>query len=371
MTQRERILAVYRNEVPDAVPFMLDLSHWFYHRLGQPWDLSQSYLEPERGLIDYHRAAGVGFYMPNLGAFVEVSHEPDVRASVQRSGDGQEIVWTYETPRGMIRRVRRWNAQSYSWGIVEWGIKCEPDLEVLRCALAGRSYTPRWERYRAWEEYVGGLGVVYLPMGYSAIGQLMHYWMGVEGTIYACAEWPETVRAVVDAINANNLLCVDLLVQSPAEIIIMGDNFSGDIQPPHFFAEWSREYYVEAIRRLHAAGKYVSVHIDGRLRGALAMIRDTGADCADAVTPAPFGDLDPEQCRAEAGTDFILSGGVPPNLWLPDAPVEEFEAAVRRWLELKRYGPRLIAAAGDQVPPGADEDRIFRMRDLVEAHGGY
>ena len=29
----------------------------------------------------------------------------------------------------------------------------------------------------------------------------------------------------------------------------------------------------EAIRRLHAAGKFVAVHIDGMLRGALGMIR--------------------------------------------------------------------------------------------------
>ena len=34
MTPRERILAVYRGKRPDAVPFMLDLSHWFYSRSG-------------------------------------------------------------------------------------------------------------------------------------------------------------------------------------------------------------------------------------------------------------------------------------------------------------------------------------------------
>ena len=32
MTMRERILAVYRGETPDVVPYMLDLSHWFYHK---------------------------------------------------------------------------------------------------------------------------------------------------------------------------------------------------------------------------------------------------------------------------------------------------------------------------------------------------
>ncbi len=62
----------------------------------------------------------------------------------------------------------------------------------------------------------------------------MHYWMGVEGTIFAAADWPGTMREVVDEINANNLDLIDLLASSPAEIICMGDNFSGDVQPPGF-----------------------------------------------------------------------------------------------------------------------------------------
>ena len=69
MTTRERILAVYRGQTPDVVPYMLDLSHWFYHKHRRPWDLSASYEEPEFELIAYHKQVGAGFYLPNLGAF--------------------------------------------------------------------------------------------------------------------------------------------------------------------------------------------------------------------------------------------------------------------------------------------------------------
>ena len=151
----------------------------------------------------------------------------------------------------------------------------------------------------------------------------------------------------------------------------MGDNFSSDLQPPAFFNQWSRAYYAEAIRRLHAAGKYVAVHVDGRLRGAIGMFRAIGADCIDAVTPLPTGDLSPAECRAEAGPDLILSGGVPPAVWLPNVDVHAFEKTVIDWLALKQQSPRLIANAGDQVPPGAPEERITLMRDLVEEYGRY
>ena len=334
-----------------------------------PWDLSRACDEPESELLAYHKRMGVGFYLPNLTSFVDVAFGPDVRSCVEKSADGTEIMWSYETALGVIRRVRRWNEQTYSWGIPSWGVRTERDLKILAYALASRAYAPRWERYAAWDAAVGDCGVVYAAFAYSGMGHLLNYWLGIEGVVDAAIESHAVLRETVDAINVNNLACIDLLAQSPAEVILMGDNFSSDIQPPHFFAEWSRAYYAEAVRRLHAAGKRVAVHIDGRLRGLLKELAAIGVDCADAVTPAPMGDLTPEQCRNEAGPGLILSGGVAPNLWLPEADGAAFKAAVLRWLELAKRSPRIIANAGDQVPPNACEDRIAIMRDLVERYG--
>lgn len=371
MTKRDQILAVYRGQVPGIVPYMLDLSHWFYHRNRMPWDLSKAYEKPEHDLIDFHRSKGVGFYMPNLASFFSVKHRPDVQVeTLKDEANGHpRITWRYKTPLGSIGRSRVWDDVTYSWHIENWGVKTEQDLRVLAYALGSRTFAPDWRKYEAWRDYVGDLGVVYITTGYSGIGQLLNYWMGVEGTIYAIADWPATMRDVVDAINENNLAMIDCLAGSPAEVICMGDNFSSDIQPPGFFKEWSFSYYADAIRRLHAAGKFVAVHIDGRLRGAISMIRDAGADCADAVTPKPMGDLSPEECFKEAGGKFILSGGVSPDLWLPNRPVAEFKQAILAWLDLAKRGARIVANAGDQVPPGAEEARIEIMRDMVEKHG--
>lgn len=373
MTERERILAVFGGQRPDRVPFMLDLSHWFYQREQRPWDLSRAYLEPEVDLIAVHRAYGAGFYMPNLAAFVETRYADGIRASTVReeSARGLEICSRLETPTGAIERRRRWEPQTYAWGISQWGIHSAADLRVFGEAMSDRVFVPHWERYGAWVKAVGDLGVVYLPLGYSALGHLLHYWMGVEGFFYAAADMPDPLQRVVDAVNANTLDLVDLLARSPAEIVVMGDNISSDVQPPPVFERWSGPFYREAIRRLHAAGKKVAVHIDGRLRGALRMVRDCGADAADAVTPRPMGDLTAAECRAEAGAGFILSGGVSPDLWLPQVPLARFEQAVLEWLDLRQRSPALIANAGDQVPPGAEARRIAHMRDLVEKHGRW
>jgi len=373
MTLRDRILAVYRGETPDVAPFMLDLSHWFYHRNRLPWDLTVAYEEPEYALIDYHKQVGAGFYMPNLGAFYGAAYGDDVQSEMYKTerNSEPEIVWRHTTPLGSIERRRVWEPGSYSWAISRWGVESEQDLKVLGYALGSRAFTPRWDRFQAWDEYVGDGGVVYLSAGYSAIGHLMHYWMGVENLMYATMDCPDVLHAVVEQINESNLRMIDLLAASPAPIVIMGDNFSSDLQPPRFFAKWSRPYFTEAIRRLHAAGKYVPVHIDGKLRGSITMLREVGMDCVDAVTPPPMGDLTPAECRAEAGPDIILSGGVSPDLWYDYVPEESFVAAVKEWLAIKRISPRLIANAGDQVPPGAAENRITLMRDLVDTYGRY
>ena len=56
---------------------------------------------------------------------------------------------------------------------------------------------------------------------------------------------------------------------------------------------------------------------------------------------------------------------------MPQASDDDFKRAVLDWLEIRTLSPRLIAAAGDQVPPGAPEYRIEMMRDLVERYGRY
>ena len=373
MTERERLLAVYRGETPDRVPFYLDLSHWFYQKHKVPFDLSVAVHEPEHDLLACHREFGAGFAIPNRISYFDVSYPPEVRASVSReeTARGAELTWKFETPLGAIRRKRLWNEESYSWGISEWGIRDERDLRALGYALSRARFDPAWRRYEDWRQAVGGIGVPYLSIGYSAVGQLLNYWMGIEQTMFAAADMPEVLDEVVEAINANMLVLVNLICRSPAEIVLLGDNFSSDIQSPRFLERWSAKFYREVFRRIHASGKYVAVHVDGRMRGLLRAFAALGADCIDAVTPAPMGDLTVPECREEAGTNLILSGGVAPPLWIEPATDEDFRRAVMDWLDLRAGSPRLIAAAGDQVPPGAPEHRIRMMRELVEEFGRY
>lgn len=374
MTPRERILAVYNGQKPDRVPFMLDLSHYYLHRFQLPWDLCNGYPEPDRGLMDFTRKMGAAFYCPQQTYFWKTEYANDVKSTAVTNvvGGVPEICWRFDTPLGSIERIRVWEPGSYSWAIKKWGVTTEKDLEILAYAMSSRRYTPIPENYEAWADYIGEDGLVYLNSGYSAMGYLLGYWMGVENTIFATYDYEDLMEETVRKINDNILDQVRMMAtEFSAPVILMGDNFSSDVQSPSFFERWSKDFYAKAYEIIHDNGKKVAVHVDGKLKGAIKMMRDIGVDCIDAVTPGSVGGCTPAQARAEAGNDLILSGGIPNELWYSYSDMSAFEAAVKEWLALKDISPALIAAAGDQVPPGAEEARILRMGELVAEYGNY
>ena len=373
VTERRRILDVLNRQTPDRVPFMLDMSHYYYHKYNKEWNILNGYVEPEHDLIAFNKQFGAGFYVPNQMLLFSSKHTSGVEPKVEviDVNGCPEIHWRYETPIGAIERVRVWEPSSYSWAIKRWGVTTEQDLKVLGYVMEHRAFTPLIENYIKWDGAVGDDGFIYLLPGYSAMGHILHYWMGVEQTVYACEDWNATMHEVVDQINDSCLKIVGMLADYPAPAAVMGDNFSADIQPPSFFNEWSAPFYRKAIDIFHKKGIKVALHVDGKLRGAIDMVKNCGADVVDAVTPPPMGDLTPAQCREEAGPALILSGGVSPDLFLPDAPAEAFKRAVIDWLEIRKESPALILAAGDQVPPGAEEDKLYMMHELVEKYGRY
>ena len=86
-----------------------------------------------------------------------------------------------------------------------------------------------------------------------------------------------------------------------------------------------------------------------------------GIDAADAVTPAPWGDISPQQCREEAGPKLVLSGGVPPSSFSAEVPLRVLDEQIEAWLDLRHQSPALIIAPGDQLPPDGELERVGRL----------
>lgn len=365
MTPRQRLLAVYRGQTPDRVPALADLSYWHAaHGGGKfiPGHTDGANSDKIPRLIELHRRCDAAIHL-NLGSFYGEHFDETVRV---RSGmDGEQYRHRFETPVGAVEEVRRWSEITYSWPIVQHMVRSAADLKVIRYIFEHVSYSARWDAFREVDELVGDIGLPLVQVPYTGMGFLISRYAGVEQTVMLAMDEPDELEQTVATINAAHEKVMRLMADGPSQVLFHSDNLSADVQSPRWLERYSGPYYRRMAAIAHEYDKPLVVHIDGRLRGLLRAVGEMGIDGADAVTPAPWGDLTPQQCRDEAGERFVLSGGVPPSSFLPGVPLKTLDEQIDAWLELRHRSAALIIAPGDQLPPDGELDRVVRLVDAA------
>ena len=324
----------------------------------------------DQKLVELHQKCGAVLYI-ETGSHFDIYYEDDSVQSKAWTDEMGVFHTEIKTPLGTISEERVFSAESYSYHIQKWLVRDIRDLAVLEYAMQRRKCRPRFDRYQAWADAAGDLAFLYTFLSYSGLGFLISRYMGVENTIMATYDYPEEIGRFIRAVNETNLRILDEIIDGPFEVLIVGDNHDSSVQSPDIFKRYTFDYYREIARRLHARGKYLAVHVDGEMRGLLSLMAEAGVDCIDAATPAPMFSLTPEQAREEAGPDLILSGGIPATVFAKSGRDDEFIECVKKWLDTRKQSPRLILAAGDQVPIEAPWHRIEMLAELVEQYGKY
>lgn len=366
MTLRERLLAVYRGQTPDQVPALADLSYWHAaHGGGKfiPGKTDGANREKVDALLELHRRTNTAIHL-NLGTFYSTSYDDIVRES---SGiRGEHYFHRYETPVGTVEEVREWSDTSYSWPIIHHMVQDVEDLKIIRHVFEHINYRIDWPQFLETRQHVGEQGVLLVQAPYTGLGFFISRYAGVERTVMLAVDEPDEFERTVRTINTAHERVFAMLCDGPSEVLIVSDNLTSDVQTPDWFERYSGSHYRRMAQLAHANGKPLVTHIDGRLRGLLKAVGDCDVDGADAVTPAPWGDLTPQQCRDEAGDKLVLSGGVPPDAFHPDVPMSVFDQRVEDWLSLRQRSSALIVAPGDQLPPDGELDRVTRMAEIAE-----
>ncbi|MEI7552614.1 MAG: uroporphyrinogen decarboxylase family protein [Verrucomicrobiota bacterium] len=361
MTPRQQLLAVYTGGQPDTVPALADLSYWHAgHGGGKfiPGKTDGANRDKVAALLALHRHTGAAIHV-NLGSFYRESFPDPIRVA---SGiRGESYFHRFETPVGTVEERREWSPVTFSWPITHPMIQGVEDLKVIRYVFERIRYAADWELFHAVDAQVGDLGLPLVQVPYTGLGFFLSRYAGVERTVLLAADEPAEFAATLAAINTAHARACRLLAEGPSQVLIHSDNLSSDTHSPPWVRRYSGDCYRTMTRLAHDCGKPIVTHIDGRLRGLLQATRELGFDGADAATPAPWGDLTPAECRAEAGPGYILSGGVPPGSFHASVPLRVFDEQVEAWLDLRRQSPALIIAPGDQLPPDGELDRVTRL----------
>ena len=351
------------------VPFYADLSHWHAAETGKVFIPSKTEGEAEDSdLFQLHHALHVGCWSAHANF-----HRIRYRDGVEETISVQDGVYRnrISTPIGDIEEVRRFSPASYSYDIIKRMLGGIDDLKVLSYAYKRRGVEPVYDRYEKYDRLIGDAGIIGAFGAYSGLGFLISRYMGVANTIYALADHTDVVEETIDLINQVRLQEMRVVAQSPAPIVFFTDNLSSDIHSGPLFDRYMKEFYTRLANLCHTDGKWLCVHVDGRLKGILGRLRECGVDAVDAVTPTPDGDLSLDEAREEAGPDLILWGGVPASIWQESTSDAAFSEYVKKALEFGKRTPRFVIGPSDQLVPGTPKRRLAMMRDLVEECGRY
>jgi hypothetical protein len=240
-------------------------------------------------------------------------------------------------------------------------------LDVLLYLLEHRTLKPAnleddSHRLTLWRKY-DGLPCLGLPR--SPLPSFVYEWAGIEQAAYLLADCEPKVARTLALMAEQEHPILEAICRLRPPLVHFPDNLSSDNLTAYYDA-YLRDFHVERLRRLHAAGVKAAVHLDGTVKGLLPKLVAAGFDAVEALTPAPAGDLDPAEMQRVAGSEtVILWGGVPGIMFAPPYTWEAMAHHVRKVLAGWANRPFVLGVA-DQVPPDGDINFCPRIAELLE-----
>ncbi len=371
MNLQERLLGAFSGEKPDVMPWFADLTYWNRaqsYRNGLP----SKYLG-ERGRIRLYRDLGCGsheelYNLPGEITYYNVKHIN----SVEPFRDGTILYEEgYSTPVGSIVAVRKFVPKSVSSAYIKYAVATRQDLKVLQYVHKNQKFKPdysvQYDRLKNWR----GLGFVSSLPPRTPFQRLIVVWAGVVNTMRLMMREPEELEETIQVISEADDPIYEAIRESPAPGIYFGENITSEVFSPPIFKKYHAPYYKRRAEQLHAAKKFIFVHIDGTLRGVLPLIEETGVDCAQSVTPAPVGDVPVEKLREMAGPKIILWGGLPGAYFSHLYPGRILREMALKVIKYHLQGHKFIMGVADQVPPDGDIKRVKMITNIVEKYAKY
>jgi hypothetical protein len=391
MTERERILAAIRGDVPDRMPWVPRLEFWYRARLRNgtmPAELSGLTLnevaerlgvgcyssvpdftrtEEETDMLD--RGLGI-FNLPVLPYRITLQ---DVERRVTRSG--RERAVEYCTPTGCLRTAEIFTEEMLDAGAsISWqtahAIRQAHDFEIAAWIFSHLKVEPRPDGYAARRKEVGdrGVAVGYVIGTTCPVHHIMKELLPVEQFFYALHDYPEKIEMLAEAMEPYYRGMQQIVAGSPAEVVLLGGNYDDAITHPRFFETYILPWLHDYAQCLHARGKYLMTHTDGENRRLIPLYLRAGFDIADSVCPAPMTRMTIDEIREAFGDRITIWGGIPSVLLCPDSAGE---TQFRSWVDdlIGRYGhqSRFVLGVSDMVTADVAWERLAYITEKIAA----
>jgi hypothetical protein len=367
MTNRERVLAILRREMPDRIPWIPRLKLWYtaHQSAGTlPQELrGMNQREAERWL-------GMGDAAREGRLYRVEYRDLEVRTFRQ----GAEDVTEWVTPHGTLRSCRSLAPGHVALGFnaifSEYPIKSEADYRAWEHVVEHTEYVPTYDEFLAYDAKVGAEGLPFVIGGDCPFHAWQIRLVGYEEAYLHLNDFPATVERLIERMTAcEREKLWPIIAGSPAVWIQHGVHFDSMITPPAIFRKYIQPYYRDFSALLHGRGKYLAFHLDADSRLLLNEIRDAGMDVADTFATAPLVKCTLAEARRFWGDQIVIWGGLPSTLLEDPVTDSEFEREMRTIFRTVAPGRAFILGVSDNIMPGARFDRLKRLREMVAEWG--
>jgi hypothetical protein len=218
-----------------------------------------------------------------------------------------------------------------------------------------------------WEQgsrFMGDRGEPQFWLPKSPYQAMALVWMKFEDFIYALTDYQDEIEETLRVIDESyGPLYAEIAASSKAKIVNFGENMHEQFLSPRYFERYLIPFYEKRSSQLQKAGIYTHIHIDGYFHSLLKYLKDLPFDGYEALTPRPQGDVSLEQIKEHIGNKVLLDG-IPAVMFLPTFSLEELMRTTERVVSL--FHPRLVLGISDELPEGAGEEAIERVRIISQ-----
>lgn len=333
MTGRDKLAAVFRGDMVDAVPFAL-----------KGWRVPSCTLERElrnRGMAILDAVSVVR------------EHQPNVRRTTTSEvvDNVQHTTTVVHTPKGDLttvtsRQLGTPRTEGTSW-TSEYLFKSEADYDAVEFMVRDTEVQPNYDAYYRALDYVGTDAAFKTSAPGAPIHWLMYYLMGIETFSMQLVEHEDRVMALLDALRERDRNIFEIVAASPAERVQIGGNYTPDVLGKLRLRQYVVPHWEEACAILHEGGKQVGSHLDANNKLWAREIGDSGLDWIEAFSPVPDTDMTVAEAR-EAWPGKVLFINFPSAVHLaaPDVIRDTAEQLIRE----AAPGDRFIIGITENVP---------------------
>ncbi|MBU7004022.1 MAG: hypothetical protein HXS50_00550 [Theionarchaea archaeon] len=354
MNGRERLTTVYRGGVPEEVPWAPIIFQ----------DTLSLYPEEvrEAGPIEFTRRIGGDVLWRTESCRVE-----DPGLKVTRRQEGDRIHVRYSTSKGNLNEVHRIGGLYGAARKEDFPIRSPEDFEILEHIYRTRAYEPNDGSVEKLEEVVGDSGVVMAFEGTTPVQELIQGWMGLRGFHSHLLRHASDLENLMATMHESNLDRYEIMAESPLEFNCIIENTDITLVSPRIYAKYSRGHVKDFVDAMHRGGKVALVHMCGKIDGLLPLIKETGLDGIDCLTPKPLGDVDFGRVYEIFGDRFVVHGSMTP-LWMREVTgFERIEREVNSMLDEVEGRPFVLCTGADGFP-GIPIQRFVDVSDIVKSY---